>query len=117
MDVAGNVENYGGMPAPKRTSTRKLYLSEWLARLSKRPVDLAKHLGVGESYVSNMRSNRKTNPSVDILLAISEFLGITVNDLFKQPPKAIIMTDLQGYSAEAIQQLLAARGRPTDLSR
>ena len=109
MDMLGRVENYGAMPAPARTQTRKLYLSEWLARLGKRPVDLARHLDVGESYISNLKSEKRANPSVTILIEMSEFLGITVNDLLKPPPKAASVEELKGYSAGAIEQLLGPR--------
>lgn len=109
MDAACIVENYGGMPSKKPAlPDYKLYLSEWMARLKKRPVDLARHLGVGESYISNLRSLRKSNPSLPLLIAISEFLGITVNDLCKPPPKAASIGDLHGYSQAAVERLLAA---------
>jgi len=100
------VENYGGMPAATPVQTRKLYLSEWLARLRKRPVDLARHLGVTESYISNLKSDKRGNPSITILIEMSEFLGVTVNDLTKPPPRAATIEQLQGYSQAAVQQLL-----------
>jgi transcriptional regulator with XRE-family HTH domain len=107
--MLGAVENYSGMPKAARTSTRKLYLSEWLDRLGRRPVDLARHLGVGESYVSNLRSEKRSNPSIYILIDISEFLGVTVNDLFMPPPKAGTIGELKTYSTSAVERLLAAK--------
>ena len=103
--MLGLVENYGGMPA-KNVQVRKLYLAQWLARLKKRPVDLARHLEVDQSYVTNLCKGTKTNPSVPKLLAMSEFLGISVNDLFKEPPKARSIDELRGYSPGAIERLL-----------
>jgi hypothetical protein len=41
---------------------------------------------VGESYISLLISGQKKNPSGGLLLDISEFLGLTVNDLFQPPP-------------------------------
>jgi len=113
--MLGCVENYGGMPAAARKQIRKLYLNQWLVRLGKRPVDLAKHLGVGQPYITNLGKGTKSNPSVPILLEMSEFLGITVNDLFKEPPKARSVEELRGYSPSAVRQLLAP-GTPVEPS-
>lgn len=108
MDIAPSVENHGRMPGTRQTqATRKFYLAEWLARLGRRPVDLATYLDVGESYISNLRSEKRSNPSIGILLDISDWLGITVNDLFQPPPKAQSIKELRGYSPRAIEKLLA----------
>jgi hypothetical protein len=69
---------------PKRG--RRLFLGEWLDRLGRKPVDLADAVGVGESYISNLVNHRKKNPSSALMLDISEFLGIAVNDLYRPPP-------------------------------
>jgi transcriptional regulator with XRE-family HTH domain len=102
-----NVENYAGMPGTPRRPVRKLYLHQWLTRLGKRPVDLANHLNVTESYISNLKSEKRSNPSIAILLEMSEWLGITVNDLFVAPPKAGTLADLKGYSPAAVAQLIS----------
>lgn len=66
---------------------RELRLSEWMDRLSIKSVDLAKELGISESYVSDLRSGRlKKQPGVQLLLRISDFMEITVNDLYTRPP-------------------------------
>jgi transcriptional regulator with XRE-family HTH domain len=70
--------------APKRPRT--FHLGEWLARLGRKPVELAKAVGVGESYISLLISGQKDNPSIRLLLDISEFLGLTINDLYRRPP-------------------------------
>jgi len=70
----------------KKKSERIFYLSEWMDRLRVKPVDLARGIKVTETYVSEMRSRRKGQPSPDVLLDISEFLGLSVNDLFTKPP-------------------------------
>lgn len=107
--MLAHVENYGPMPAPNRTPDTKIYLSEWLSRLGRRPVELARHLDVGESYISNLRSSKKSNPSIGLLIQMSDFLGITVNDLVKPPPKATSIEELKGYSQGAIDKLLEPR--------
>lgn len=69
-----------------KRGTRKLYLGEWLARTRKRPADLAKAIGVTPGYVSDLISAKKDNPGPVLLLEISEFFELTVNDLYKPPP-------------------------------
>lgn len=71
---------------PKKVRT--LHLGEWLSRLGRKPVELAKAIGVGESYISLLISGQKKNPSGALLLDISEFLGLSVNDLYEPPPPA-----------------------------
>lgn len=65
---------------------RKLYLGEWLARLKKKPAELARAVKVSPGYISELISGAKPSPSIALLLAISDFLGLTVNDLYLPPP-------------------------------
>jgi transcriptional regulator with XRE-family HTH domain len=109
MDSFVRVENYGAMPAARRPQYKKLYLGQWLSRLGRRPVDLARELDMTESYVSNLISGKKTGPTVDVLLRTSEWLGITVNDLFRPPPAAAAIEDLRAYSPGAVEQLLSPK--------
>lgn len=68
-------------PAPK------LYLGGWMDRLEVRPVAVAKAVAVGEPYLSELISGKaKDNPSSHLMFEISEFLGISVNDLYRPPP-------------------------------
>ncbi len=89
---------------------RKLYIGEWLSRLGRKPVELAKHLDVTEPYVSELISGKKDNPSHILLLDVSEWLGLTVNDLYRPPPDRL--------AVEAAQRLepaqLAVLGRLLD---
>jgi hypothetical protein len=106
IDSADPFRETAAMPAARRPMFKKLHLGEWLARLGKKPVDVARHQDVSESYNSNQISGKRENPSIDKLLAISEYLGITVNDLYRAPPPLATLKDLQGFSAGAIEQLM-----------
>jgi transcriptional regulator with XRE-family HTH domain len=90
--------------------TRQLYIGEWLVRLGRKPVELAKHLKVTEPYVSELISGKKDNPSHVLLLVVSEWLGITVNDLYMRPPDRLAL--------EAVERLnpaqMATLGRLLD---
>jgi len=44
---------------------------------------LSKEGQVSNSYLSEIISNEKTNPSINILKKISKTLGVSVNDLIK----------------------------------
>lgn len=65
----------------------KLYLGEWLFVLDVKPAAVAREIGVTESYLSELIAGiEKINPSSALTFAISEFLGLTVNDLYRPPP-------------------------------
>lgn len=107
--MLAGVENHGIMPAPQKPFLKKFYLSEWLARLGRRPVDLARHLGVTESYVSNLRSEKKKTHPSRFCCKSRSFWALRVNDLFEPPPRAASIEQLKGYSPGAIEKLLSAK--------
>ncbi|CCE05809.1 hypothetical protein BRAS3843_1480040 [Bradyrhizobium sp. STM 3843] len=104
-------ENYERMPATTRPQYKKLHLGEWLARLNVKQADLARDVGVTESYISNLISGKKVNPSISLLLEISDRLKLSVNDLYKQPPSISALDDLKDFSPAVVQQLLDQRSR------
>lgn len=88
-----------------------IYLGEWLSVLGVRPVDVAKAVEVTESYLSELiAGTAKLNPSSALMFAISEFLGLSVNDLYRPPPPK---SALQGSRALNPSQI-AALGRLLD---
>ena len=87
MDRYAGSEEYPDMARPHVKRLRTLHLGPWLARLGRKPSEIAKAVGVGESYLSLLISGDKKNPSGALLLAISEELGISVNDLYRRPPE------------------------------
>ena len=94
---------------PTRTY-RPIYLAQWMEALGRRPIDLAKpHTSVTASYISNLCSPARINPSAIVMLEISEALGVTVNDLYQKPPSSGLMDALASYSPAARQALLEAR--------
>jgi transcriptional regulator with XRE-family HTH domain len=111
MDMTAPSENYDRMPSVRRPQYKKLHLGEWLARLNVKQADLARDVEVSEPYLSNLISGKKLNPSVSLLLTISDRLGISVNDLYKPPPSIAALEDLRNYSPSVVQQLLE-RQRP-----
>jgi transcriptional regulator with XRE-family HTH domain len=85
-----------GMGKPKKTKPRKLaeakpkehelFLAEWMKHKGIGPGKLGKIVGKTQGYMSNLKRGFQDNPSIYILLAISEYWGISVNELFKPPP-------------------------------
>jgi transcriptional regulator with XRE-family HTH domain len=65
-----------------------LFLGPWLIRLNRKQVDLVKAVGITPTYASELVNDPSKNPSPNVLLSISEWLGITVNDLYMEPPPA-----------------------------
>lgn len=87
---------------PPRKPPAALYIGEWMARLGIRPVELAKGTGLTESYISELVSRKKDNPSFNAIADIADYLGVTISDLRRPPPSAAV---LGGLSAEAIARL------------
>lgn len=104
MDFPAIARNPWEMPA-RRNADRKLYLGEWIARLGLRPVEVARGVQVAESHLSNIIAHKK-NASVALLMDISEFLGVTVNDLHRRPPPATAAMPFEGFSAGAVRLLM-----------
>lgn len=97
------------MPARPPIPFKKLHLGEWLSRLDRKPREVAEKVGIGEAYMSELISGAKKNPSAQVLLAISEEIGLTVNDLYKVPPSASAIKaagDLSPSQIAALGQLL-----------
>lgn len=107
MENSGLV-NCGMGKTPRRTY-RPIYLQEWLEAVGAKPADVARAAAVGESYISNIIAGRKENPSAHVLLAISEHLGITVNDLYRRPPPESSLSHLTSLSPAALDALLRGR--------
>jgi transcriptional regulator with XRE-family HTH domain len=86
IDVDTFPADYPGMAARNPKPFKKLYLGQWLARLGRKPAEIARSVGVEPSYISNLISGKKANPSGAILVDIAEELGLSANDLYRMPP-------------------------------
>jgi DNA-binding Xre family transcriptional regulator len=73
-------------PPPPQPDQDVLHLGGWIKILGAKQKDVAKAGGIGESYLSLLISGEKDDPSGRILYRISEYLGVTVNDLYQPPP-------------------------------
>lgn len=78
------------MPRPRQPlrpiPPRRLYLGQWLARLGRKQAECARALDLTPAYISEIVSGKKKNLSPALLLDLSEWLGLTVNDLYRAPP-------------------------------
>lgn len=95
-----------GMAKKNQPPKRIIHLKAWMELEPIGPTELAEIAGCTQSYISNLAANRKPNPNVLFLLAISEYFGITVNDLYEPPPSAAQIIDLQGYSERAREKIM-----------
>jgi transcriptional regulator with XRE-family HTH domain len=89
-----------------RRQYRNIYLDEWLAATGRDRAGAAVAGGVDQSYLANMVAGRKMNPSAHVLLAISEYLGITVNDLYRPPPPESLVSRFGDISPAARDALI-----------
>ncbi|WP_213524594.1 helix-turn-helix transcriptional regulator [Paenibacillus sp. J31TS4] len=55
-------------------------MPEWFSRTNKKQVDLARHLGVSESFISQV-INGKAKMSVEKMKMSADFLGCHMEDL------------------------------------
>lgn len=99
-------------PAPPKMPAERipLYVGEWIARLGRKPVDVARAVGIGESYLSSIKSQGRTNPSYSILFRIADELGITVDDLRRNPPPRSTVEAVSRLSAKAQERLFDPQG-------
>jgi transcriptional regulator with XRE-family HTH domain len=88
MDMRTALPDHLRMARKPRRQFRKLYIGEWIARLGRQQSEIAEQAGIDKSYLNNIISGRKMNPGGAVLLDISEALGLSVNDLYRQPPPA-----------------------------
>jgi transcriptional regulator with XRE-family HTH domain len=94
------------MPSKPPGQYRKLYLGEWLARLNMKAEHVAKEVDIQPSYLSMLISGEKKNPSARLLLAISEVMRVSVNDLYRPPPPAAQLESLKDLSPQLLNRLL-----------
>ena len=81
---------------------KPLYVGEWVSRhlasSGKQQKDFAEAVGIEDGYLSELMSGKKKNPSAHVLRAISEEIGITVNDLYRKPPNQAQLDRLKNLS-------------------
>lgn len=85
---------------------RPIYLGEWLELLGIGPSEAAKLAGCTQSYISNMMRGVKPNVNVQILLRLSEKIGITINDFYQRPPSPTTADQMASYSTTTQTTLL-----------
>lgn len=84
---------------------RTFLLGEWIDALAGGvrlvrgyQTGMAARLGITQGQVSNMISGRKTPQNAELLLDLSDLMGVSVNDLFKIPPPEAQMERIRPYS-------------------
>lgn len=97
------------MGKSQKPASRPLFLGEWLDKFGVSQTVAAAQIGVEQSYIANLVSRKKDNPSALKLLVLSEFLGITVNDLYQMPPAETAITPIAKISPKAREALIENR--------
>lgn len=100
-----------GMGKRPNPSPREIFLGDWIKFLDLKVVDVAKCAGCTQGYISNIARGAKDNINALYLLAISDMMGVTVNDLFKRPPPKSVVAQLESYSPKARETILARKQR------
>lgn len=76
----------GHMPRISAKLFRPLHVGEWVSQSGRQQEDIAESVGITDAYLSELMSGKKKNPSAHVLRALSEELGITINDFYSKPP-------------------------------
>lgn len=117
--IAHRAKNRRSSAPPKERAARELredehlFLGEWLSVLKRKQVEAAEAAEVTKAYVNNLINPPKgvpKEPSVIVMLRISRFLKVTVNDLYKRPPVQNVTESFRGYSPEARAALMQVSG-------
>lgn len=86
------------------SAPRRNYLDGWMKLLGAKNKDLAPAARVTPSYISNLRRNAR-KPTVDVMLAISEALRVSVNDLYRPAPAESAVATLREYAPETLRTI------------
>lgn len=100
-----------GMAKPRKPVPREIFLGEWLEFFDIGASEAATIARCTQGYISNISRGARDNINTLYLLALSEEMGITVNDLFRRPPSKNQRAQLQGYSPEAQTSILGRKQR------
>lgn len=77
---------------------KPLYIGEWVLQSRRQQEDIADKVGITDAYLSELMSGKKKNPSVHLLRALADELGITINDFYHKPPTAAQMERLKNLT-------------------
>jgi plasmid maintenance system antidote protein VapI len=96
-----------GMGKADNKDPPTIYLGAWLEEFNLDNGAAAEAAGCDQSYISNIVANRKPNVNVLILLRLSEFMGVTINDFYRKLPSKTHLAALKDLSPKAQATLLA----------
>lgn len=96
---------YAPMARKKPKQFKVLHIGPWLTKLERKPSDVARQIGLNEGYLSQLISGEKKNPSSDVLLRLSEELGISINALYSRPPEMDVTSRVKVLRPEQLEAL------------
>lgn len=89
-------------------------MARWLAATGRTAKAAAHAAGVERSHIYNI-SNWIKKPSVDVEHKLADWLRITVDDLYRDPPPGAFFKELSKLSPSAREVLIRdGRGSPDD---
>lgn len=85
-----------------------LWVGNWIDAIPGRTrKEAAARANIDESYISNMSDGKiLKNPRAVTLRAISDYLGIKINDFYGPPPPPAVLRELLRFSPETREALL-----------
>ena len=83
-----------------------IYLGDWLDEFEIGRTEAAEIAGCDQPYISNICANRKHNVNVLILLRLSEYMRVNINDFYHPLPEKSGMATFKRLSPRAQNTLL-----------
>lgn len=105
------------MGKSSKPEAREIYLGEWLDRKGIGKSEAAAIAGCTQGYISNISRGARAHVNALYLLALSEKMDITVNDLFQPPPPTAHIESFARLSDKAQKAILAPKMQKTAVSK
>lgn len=93
---------------PLKKQPVKLYIGMWIARLGRKPGEVATAIGITPQFMSELIKGSK-KPSTDTLFHIADELGIPAQALRHPPPPPSAAQAIAGLTPEALERLSKTR--------
>ncbi|WP_427339014.1 helix-turn-helix domain-containing protein [Caloranaerobacter sp. DY30410] len=65
--------------------------------------EMAKAIGVSESYISLIENNKRKNPKIDVLKKIADFLGVKLSDLLDESEPLVVKENAAEYTVDELE--------------
>lgn len=109
IDILGKLADHPAMPRASDLKEPKLFIGEWIEVLGLKQNDIAKSSGIKKSYLNLLCKRKRDNPSLNVLSAIADAMGLTIKDLQTRPPAAASIETIREIPSALIERIRTQR--------